>query len=217
MNKKGKQNKNSNKFLLITLTLLFMLTLYISIQYIVKYYNSQKLNNVDQIIEVKTKDTKVSIVNNGTIEKIITKDAFIKDKEIIIENIDSIEIMPNNKNESKTTFDIKYEILENHFKLNNSPSNKSEVLVRFSYSYDKENWTYVNNVISTNTNNIMPLTGNIYDVAGIATTLNVATDYELVSTNKETKKMYWRSETIFKNINNITEEKTFKANFTIGI
>lgn len=209
--------EKTNVFLLTTLILLFCLTLFISIRYIIKYHENRELNGNEKLIEIETKEAKVSIINNGTIKQTITSESFNDKKEIIIENTNIIEMISNNANENSISFDIKYDIIKNDFKMNNITSNKSDILVKFSYSYDNENWTYVNNVISTNTSNIIPLTGNNYDVAGLITTLNVATDFELSATNKKAKKMYWRSETIFKNVNSINSTKEFEANFTIAI
>lgn len=210
------QNENSNPFLLITLILLFCITLFISVKYIVKYHEGKKLHGTEQRIEIKTKDANASIINNGSIEQVITSDSYKEDDEIILEKVNIIEMISNNEKENDISFDIKYDIIENDFKMNTNASNKSEVLVRFSYSYDNENWTYVNNALSTNNSNIMPLIGNNYDIAGLVTKLNIATDYKLSATNKELTKMYWRSETIFKNVNPIKKDKKFKANFTIS-
>lgn len=210
------QNENSNPFLLITLILLFCITLFISVKYIVKYHEGKKLHGTEQRIEIKTKDANASIINNGSIEQVITSDSFKEEDEIILEKVNIIEMISNNEKENDISFDIKYDIIENDFKMNTNASNKSEVLVRFSYSYDNENWTYVNNALSTNNSNIMPLIGNNYDIAGLVTKLNIATDYKLSATNKELTKMYWRSETIFKNVNPIKKDKKFKANFTIS-
>lgn len=210
------QNENSNPFLLITLILLFCITLFISVKYIVKYHEGKKLHGTEQRIEIKTKDANASIINNGLIEQVITSDSFKEEDEIILEKVNIIEMISNNEKENDISFDIKYDIIENDFKMNTNASNKSEVLVRFSYSYDNENWTYVNNALSTNNSNIMPLIGNNYDIAGLVTKLNIATDYKLSATNKELTKMYWRSETIFKNVNPIKKDKKFKANFTIS-
>ena len=215
-NKENVTNENLNPFLLITLILLFCITLFISVKYIVKYHEGKKLNGTEQRIEIKTKDANASIIKNGMIEQVITNDSFKEEDEIILEKVNIIEMISNNDNENDISFNIKYDIIENDFKMNTNASNKSEVLVRFSYSYDNETWTYVNNALSTNNSNIMPLIGNNYDIAGLVTTLNIATDYKLSATNKEITKMYWRSETIFKNVNSSKKDRAFKANFTIS-
>ena len=218
MDKKGKNisTEKTNLFLLITLILLFCLTLFISVNYIIKYYKGKKLKDAEQLIEITTQDVNASIINNGMIEQTITNKSFEEKNEIIVEKINVIEMISNNENENKVLFNIKYDIKENDFNVNANANSKSSVLVKFSYSYDMVEWHYINNVISTNTSNIMPLVENNYDIAGLTATLNVVTDFEMFATNKETKKMYWRSETIFKNVNQIKKNKTFKANFTIN-
>lgn len=216
MDKRVENDKSkTNKVLLIILILLFCFTLFITIQYIIKYQESKVITGNEEIIEIKTKDTSASIINNGLIEKKITTESFGEEDEIVVENINSIEMISNEKDHSTIKFDIKYNISKNDFYANVIPSNKSEVLVRFSYSFDMKNWTYINNVISTNTSNISPLIGNNYDIAGLVTNLNVATNFELSATNKREAVIYWRSETIFKNINKIEEVKELNADFII--
>lgn len=213
--KVSNSNKNENKLLLIVLIVLFFLTLFISIRYIIKYQNIKKLNENAEIIEIKNKETNASIINNGSIIKKVNSNTFDDKNEIIIENINVIEIIPNKgSTNSGIKFDVKYNITKNDFIESKMPTNNSEVLVRFSYSFDKEKWTNINNVITTTNSNISPLIGNTYDIAGLLTNLNVATDYEINTTEKK-EIMYWRSETIFKNLNNNDIEKEFNANFSI--
>lgn len=209
------KKNNTNKFLLITLIILFFITLYISIQYIIKYQVSKMPDENEQIIEIKTKETNATIINNGVIEKKIDNNTFASEKEVIIENINAIEMISNNNDHSSIKFDVKYNISKNDFKENDIANNNSEVLVRFSYSFDNKNWTYVNNVISTSSSNISPLIGNTYDIAGLVTDLKVATNYELSSNNKSSAIMFWRSETIFKDMKNNNNNKELKANFII--
>lgn len=211
---RASNNSEANRFLLVTLILLFCFTLFISIQYIAKYYINQSPKN-GEVIEIKTKDASASIINDGSIKKTITEDSFTIDNEIIIEKINTIELISNDKEESSLKFDVRYDITKNDFKENIIPSNKSEVLVRFSYSYDNEEWIYINNVISTNTSNISALIGNNYDIAGLVTKLNVVTDFEITANNQKPTKMYWRSETIFKNLEDNETAKDLNANFTI--
>lgn len=218
MNKRVKK-KASNKFLLIILILLFCFTLYISLQYIIKYNTIKNNQNSGDVIEIKTKEFSVSILNSEKIEETITSKSFKEDNEIIVERVNYIDVIAFEENENKIKYDVKYNILKNDFKTNLISSNNSEVLVRFSYSYDNKEWIYINNVISTNSSNISPLIGNNYDIGGLITTLNVATDFELEINNINSTKMYWRSETIFKNFESQYEveeyEKKLDANFTI--
>ena len=211
----SKKNDPTHKILLIILIILFVLTLFISVSYIITYKNDKNNPNNGEIIEIKTKSANISIVNNGFVREKIDDQKFLEEKEYVVENINTIELIPTDDENNKVNYDIKYNIIKNDFKLNNIPSNNSEVLVKFSYSYDKEEWLYVNNVISTTNSNISPLIGNNYDIAGMLTTLNVATNVELATNDKKTSKIYWRSETIFKNLEEVTESKEFNANFNI--
>lgn len=217
MSKKADNRQNdSNRLLVIILMILFVFTLFITFFYIIKYKSLNiKLDNLE-IIEITTTDTRASIINDGIIKQEINKDSFVQSNEIIVEKIDVVEIIPTNKNDDETIkFDIKYDITKNGFNKNLLSNNKSEVLVKFSYSYDKENWKYINNVISTNTSNISPLIGNTYDISGIIATLKVATNYKFSLNENKSNKMYWRSETIFKKVNDNKEVKNLEANFTI--
>lgn len=214
MNKKVEKNE-ANKFLLVVLSLLFCFTLYITLNYVGKYYYNQKPKDNEEIIEVKTEKISASIINSGTIKQTISEDSFGDKKEIIIETIDSIEVLSNEDKENIFNYNVRYDITKNDFHANTILSNRSEVLVRFSYSYDNKEWIYINNAITTNTSNITPLIGNNYDIAGLITKLNVATNFEIKANNKNATKMYWRSETIFKNLDNLEDAKELNANFTI--
>lgn len=213
-NKKQKAHKN-NKVLFGVLSLLFCCTLYITSSYVVKYNKEVKFTDDGEKIEIITNKINATIINNGFIDENINSLIFKDKKQIIVEKENVIEIISSDAENSTIEFNINYNILTNEFKTNLIPTNKSEVLVKFSYSFDGDNWTYINNVISTNTSNISPLIGNTYDIAGVVTNIRVATKCELGMKNKEKTKMYWKSETIFKNLNQSEEVKNFKANFTI--
>lgn len=215
---KNKQMEKSEKslVLLTILIILFCLTFYITAQNVIKYYINQKeLEKNNEVIKISNKKSNVTIVNSGDIKETISKNSFNNNDEYVVEKINYIEAIGNNKEDSTFKINLKYNILENEFQNNMIATNKSEVLVRFSYSYDNDNWTYLNNVISTNSSNISPLIGNYYDIAGLITNLNIVTDYEIEISGEKKEKVYWRSETIFKKINDEDEDKKFKANFTI--
>ncbi len=215
MKKRVEKKSDYSTVLLLTLILLFGFTFYITLQYIFSYYEKENAIQNGEIVEINNNKISATIVNCGDIFKTINNDAFAGENEIIVENINSIEAIANNEDNAKIKINVKYNIIENNFSNNLIASNNSEVLVRFSYSYDQENWTYVNNVISTNTSNISPLIGNNYDIAGLNTTLNVASNFEIEVNNKTKTKIYWRSETIFKKLNNNENDKNLKANFAI--
>lgn len=212
-----KSEKNEKSLVLLTiLIILFCLTFYITAQNVIKYYINQKeLEKNNEVIKISNKKSNVTIVNSGDIKETISKNSFNNNDEYVVEKINYIEAIGNNKEDSTFKINLKYNILENEFQNNMIATNKSEVLVRFSYSYDNDNWTYLNNVISTNSSNISPLIGNYYDIAGLITNLNIVTNYEIEISSEKKEKVYWRSETIFKKINDEDEDKKFKANFTI--
>ena len=151
-----------------------------------------------EIIQIKTAHGSASIINDGIIKAKINKEKFNEDKVYVIEKINTLEL--NSESETELVFNVLYDIKKNEFKNNAIATNNSELLVRFSYSYDNISWTYLNNNISTNTSNIKALIGNNYDIAGITSKLNVATNYKIVAKKDKPIKMYWRSETIFKDL-----------------
>ena len=208
--------KNSSQVLLLfILVVLFAFTLYNSLMYIGKYYiNKNKLENDVEIIEIKNSKNSALINNEGYLEKQITDN--IEEEETVIIKTSSITLKTN-KDETKDgtiKFDLKYDILENDFPININSKDDSDLRVRFAYSYDGENWTYINNAISTYESTLNPLIGNYYDISGIVSTLKVATNTELASAPGESKTMYWKSETVIKNKSDNVGKK-IKANFKI--
>lgn len=212
------EKNNSQKILLYALTTLFFIMLSISIIFINNYYKNKNQSSKDsEFIEINNYKNNALITNHGEINKKITKDSFEEDEDLVIERINSIELLTNKnaKKDGVITFDVKYKLLKNSFNRNEYAHNNSNLLVRFSYSFDNEEWTYVKNVISTSNSTLSPLMGNYYDVAGINSVLKVATNYELTSKPGESIKMYWRSETIIKNNQNSEVTNELVANFEI--
>ena len=68
------------------------------------------------------------------------------------------------------------------------------------YSYDNENWEYVNNVISTTNSTLNPLMGSYYDISGLVENLKVLTNFEINNKKDTTTIVYFKCETLFKNI-----------------
>ncbi|MBE6157031.1 MAG: hypothetical protein E7161_04750 [Firmicutes bacterium] len=191
------------KFLLYTLILLFF-TLLCSSILIISYHIKSSRTNFGETIEITNLKNNVLIINNGKFDEKITDKSFENDNDLTIEKINTITLSTNKDSKEKgiIKFNVKYEISENDFIKNEIATNYSELLVRFSYSFDNDNWIYVNNVISTSDSNIIPLMGNYYDIAGLNTTLHIATNYELTADINDSTKMYWRAETIIRNKKN---------------
>lgn len=212
------QKNDSQIILLPVLIIIFFLVLGCSLLFINSYYQN-KLNDEEskEVIKINNKKNNIFITNNELIKQKIVNESFKNNKDITIEKINFIELVTaNDANESGTiTFDIDYEIIKNDFENNVFATNDSDVLVRFSYSYNKNDWTYINNVISTNNSTLSPLMGNYYDIAGLKTNLNIVTNLELNSEPGESKIMYWRSETIFKYNKNKKFDNEYEAKFKI--
>ena len=208
-------NNSSQVLLLFVLIVLFGFTLYNSLMYIGKYYiNKNKLENGIEVIEIKNSKMSILINNEGNLEKKITQED--TEDETIIENKSSItvETLKGEKKDGTIKFDVKYNILENSFPGNATSKDDSDLRVRFAYSYDNENWTYISNTISTYESTINPLLQNYYDISGIVSTLKIATNFELTSAPGEKSKIYWKSETTIKNKES-NLNKGIKANFKI--
>jgi hypothetical protein len=205
----SKYNRSFNTIftLLYVSFLLVMVTAIFYGLFMIDYKNKDK-----SVVNISSSDKKISIINSNKIEEKINEKSFVNIEKINIERINSIELKSNNKN-SKINYDVKYNIIKNTFRENVYTNYNSDLLVRFSYSYDKEKWTYIKSVISTSTSNIGVLMGNYYDISGKVTNLSVATNQELELKNENKKIIYWRSETVFQNINDIDGE--IEANFKI--
>ncbi len=205
---------NSSKLLLVILIVIFLVVLGITLAYIKKYY---QVKGDAEILNVVNKNNHVSVINDGHIEEEITTNTFANDEDYVIKKINTLE-MSTNKDKEKDGiiyYDVKYNISENDFTSNSFATNDSEVLVRFSYSYDNENWEYVTNVISTTESTLTPLMGNYYDIAGLVSNLRVATNSEISSKPGKSNMIYWRSETIFKNKLRDSDSRKFTADFKI--
>ncbi len=204
---------NSNIFLLFILIFLFGLTLFCTLYFVGKYYNDDIVPPAE-VIEIAKNNSKVTITNKGVIERKVMESDLDSEK-IVIENINKIELQADkNSPDDLLKYNVKYVITKNDFPFNVISNNDSDVQVRFSYSFDNANWTYVNNVISTVDTNISPFMGGYYDISGISTELNIATNYTIDYNANDHITMYWKSETVIRpsknNINN-----NFEANFKI--
>ena len=210
-------NNVSQYVLLCMLILLFGLTLYASLVYAGKYYKNKKDGNENaEIIEIKKGNNKVTITNNGTIDKTLTTKDFANGEETIIENINSIELTSDDyENINNKYFDIRYNITNNTFAKSTVATSEIPLLVRFAYSFDKEEWTYINHAISYNDSNITPLTGALYDLSGLKGNIKVETNYKITLDPYVPIKMYWKCETIIK-YNDDNLGKNIQAEFRIN-
>ncbi len=213
-----KHHKNVSQYLLLFILIaLFGLTFFSCLYYIGSYYqNKNKILHNAEVIEINKDNINALITNDGKIKG--TLDNISEETEqYSIEKVNTIVLKTDEKSkeDGKIYFNIKYNISENTFNRNMIAKNDSDLLVRFSYSFDNDNWTYLNNVITTNNNStINPMMGNFYDIAGYISDLNVQTGYELTSKPGEEIKMYWKCETIMSNIKDNADKKII-ANFNI--
>ncbi len=235
MNKKGKKSIKYNKgeedkdikkvantknvfqpYLLTGLSIMFIVMLICSFVLVDTFYKKQD-NLKNETIEITNDKNSISIVNNNSISESISTSSFNGNENITIERINTIEIKTNKDATSNglIKYNIRYNIVENPFVKNGYDSTDSEILVRFSYSYDNEDWTYINNAISTDTTTIIPLMGKSYDIAGITGVLKVVTNEQLETTPGESQKIFWRSETIIKNFQDTNVIKNYQADFKI--
>ncbi len=213
--KKVAHSKNyTQTLLLIILIVLFALTLFCSCFYISKYYeNKNKVKGNAELIEISKESNKSLITNNGPFERVID-DTLSED--VVVESFANVEVTTDDdsKQDGVLVYDVKYEISQNDFDFNPISTISSGVLVRFSYSFDNKEWTNANYVLTAPSTTLSPLMSNYYDVGGIVGTINVSTNYKLSSKPGETKKMYWKSETLIRN-NSETVGKALKANLKI--
>ena len=208
--------KNSQQILLLViLIVLFTLTFFCSLFYISKYYDAKiNLGNGSKILEVTTKDYYMVINNKGVIDKTINNADVEYNDKITIEKVNKLTFTA--KKASNVTFNIRYNIINNDFERNAIANLNNDVLVRFMYSYDNENWEYVNNAISTTESTLKPLMGSYYDISGLVTKLKVVTNYNLENKTGKDVQMYWKCETLFNNIKD-NVGKNLKAEFKIDV
>lgn len=211
-------HSNTREYALyIILIILFGFTFYSALVYIGKYYNNKKEQELySEVIKINKNDDRIVISNNGELNKVLSVEDDNNAEDIVIENVDLIEITSKDiKNINTYLFDVRYNILENEFPKNVVATNDSNILVRFAYSYDQENWNYIDNAISINDNNMKPLIGGLYDLSGVIGNIKVATNFQIKSNPYEPVKVYWKSETIMK-YNNDNLGKKIKADFKIS-
>lgn len=184
-------------------------------------FNSYKKNkdefmNKENVIEIKRFKDNILIVNDGNINEKISDHNFDENGNFKIERITSIQLKNEKDGEdSKVSYNLRYDILENNFEKNAIPKSNSDVKVKFYYSYDKKEWTSINNVISTTESTINPLMSKEYDISGIIDNLKVITNTSLEAKDGENNIIYWKSETIFHKEKNQAINNNFKANFKI--
>jgi len=187
------------RVLIVVLILLFLAMIIISTLFINNYFKKPNtLNNDGEIIEITNSKNNIVINNNGKIQEKIDNNRF-KNGNLVIEKINTIELFTDDSSEDGVNFDVKLLLLENDFNKNEISKNDSNLLVRFSYSYDNKNWTYIKNVIRTSNSTLNPLMGNYYDIAGLETTLNINTNFKLKTIKGNNNKMYWKAEFVIKN------------------
>ena len=194
-------HSNTREYALyIILIILFGFTFYSALVYIGKYYNNKKEQELySEVIKINKNDDRIVISNNGELNKVLSVEDDNNAEDIVIENVDLIEITSKDiKNINTYLFDVRYNILENEFPKNVVATNDSNILVRFAYSYDQENWNYIDNAISINDNNMKPLIGGLYDLSGVVGNIKIATNFQIKSNPYEPVKVYWKSETILK-------------------
>ena len=92
-----------------------------------------------------------------------------------------------------------------------------DVLVRFSYSDDKNKWTYTKNSISTSDSVLNVLMGYFYDVGGIKDNIKVLTNHELEVEAHSKKTIYWRMELYYQNRYSNNTHSKFSSLFKIDV
>ncbi len=207
--------KNSQQILLLViLIVLFTLTFFCSLFYISRYYDAKiNINKDSKVLEVKTKYNNVLITNNGSINKTIEEEDAKYNKEYLIEKESTVKFKTKQDADEDGVIhiNVRYNIDKNDFTSQAIASTNNDILVRFKYSYDNKKWEYVNNVISTTDSTLNPLMGSYYDISGLVSNLKVSTNFEIKNKIGKTTTMYWKCETLIKNIDdnigkNITAE-----------
>lgn len=189
-----------NKSIMLYFVILIIVAICTVIQVDGYIERRKSFEGTDNVIEIKESNAKIELFNNGSVPTI--NDSVILNSnatEATVETINHITLTLNKSLDKEVShkYNIRYRIYENEFdKIDNTAS----LLVRFSYSLDNQTWTYINNPLTTTNSTLMPEMGNYYDISGLETTVNVATNYEIATKDKEHKIIYWKAETIYKNM-----------------
>lgn len=197
-----------NKFI-VFYSVIFVAILICSIWQIYNYVEKKRTyEGFNKTVEISSRDSKLVIFNDNYVPSYKNAGIFNEDRtEATVQNVSRLELSLNKDLKSKVVYNynVRYRIYDNlsKYSIDNNPS----LLVKFSYSTDNKNWTYVNNVISTTNSTLMPLMGNYYDITGLETTLNVATNLEIAGKD-ETKTIYWRAETFYKCLDSVDSNLT---------
>lgn len=202
-------------------TIIFYIIIFIgilicSLWQIVSYYEKQKLySNSDNQSEINSTESKFVIFNDAKVPN-YTEQALINEEstEAIVESISKLNLIIDKESKANISYNynVRYRIYDNYSEYNN---NEPNVLVRFSYSEDNKNWTYINNAISTTNGTIIPLMGNYYDITALESTLQVASNMEIEGKPGDNKELYWRAETTYKNIDLNSNKKILNASFNV--
>lgn len=208
-----KKEPNQNRLVIVAFFIIFVgvcITTYFQVS---SYYEREKLlKNSSSIVEVTSKNDKLTISNNSEVPLIDAKNlAANKVTETTVENNSKLTLEVDKKAKSKSThlYNIRYRIKKNDYNYLTTV-NEPEVLVRFAYSIDGANWNYVNSALSTTNSTLTPQMGNYYDVTGLQSTINVVTNYEITGESDSEVVIYWKAETLFKHLDNEDNQKTLK-------
>lgn len=202
---------------LILYTVIFVIVCICSFIQINSYIEKKSLFNDNKETKINSKDSKLIINNNSRVAN-YTNGGIVNsmNNEATVSNMSYLDLTVNEDSKSKVlyNYNVRYRIYANDYVSENE--NDIKVYVRFAYSSDLENWTYINNVISTTSGTIMPSMGNKYDVTGLTSTLSVATNYEISGKPGKETKLYWKAETIYTNIDNEDAvSKNYEADFDV--
>lgn len=209
-------SKPNKSMMVIILVIFFVLMLITTIFYIYTYNkNDKKLDNDKPVLKINNDKNDIFIINNGNFNQTISSKSFEESNSLKIEKINVIELWSKKDalDIQTVNFNVRLNIFENDFSKSTIANNNSELLMRVSYSYNNEDWTYINNVLTTDNTTISPLMGNYYDIAGINSKINIATNYKLSVKPSENIKMYWKLEIIIKKFKQNNKENELNANF----
>ena len=211
-----KSNSNYNKWVFLYIGI-FVIVCICSFVQIYSFIEKRNLFNNSEAI-INSKDSTLIINNSSKVSK-YNENSIINtlNTEATVTNDSYLDLIVSENSKSKVmyNYNVRYRIYNNDF-VSSEDENAPRVYVRFSYSTDKETWTYVNNVISTTSGTLMPSMGNKYEVTGLQSTLSVATNYEISGKPGKNTKLYWRCETIYTGIDNeLIKEMNYEANFDV--
>lgn len=208
-------NKKTNSIFLVVLILLLVSNVITTLVFGYIYFNNFDNDNKERLT-IANKDSYVVVLNDSNINFKLSSSDLELGTDKIYTNVDSISLTNKTKDTDVSyEYSVIYNISKNEFLKRNISGAYEDLYVAFSYSYDNENWNYINSSLTTSDSQINTVYGYYYNISGLETLIKVNTNDDIIAEKGESKTIYWRAETMIKPNDNTYDERSFTASFEI--